>query len=141
MKTFVITSLLVLGLNCVSGRNHHFLSSGNNKDFRGYKQKNDLPKDISLWISEHQVKMFSGFSVQIFAIDNGRVSAHLKDPNINQYLPTIPSELSYVNFTWASGPKKYHYHFDRLQSLDESILKPPTISIKPMGIVPKTPQG
>lgn len=87
------------------------------------------------------MKLFSGFSFQIYAIDNGRVSPHLKDPNVNQYLPTIPSEVSYVNFTWASGPKKYNYHFDRLQSMDESILKSPTISIDTIGVVPKSPQG
>lgn len=121
----------------VSLRNHHYISGGGGKDYG----KDDV-HDISLWIKQNQVKMFSGFSFHIYAIDNGKVSPHLKDPNVNQYLPVIPSELSSVNFTWASGPsKKYTYHFDRLQSLDESILKPPIISIPAMGVVPKTPQG
>lgn len=45
-----------------------------------------------------------------------------------------------MNFTWSS-PKKYTYHFDRLTTSDETILKPPTISIDAMGTVPKNPQG
>lgn len=79
--------------------------------------------------------------MKIFAIDNGKVSPHIKDPNFPIYLPTIPSEVSYVNFTWKSGAKKYDYHFDRLQSLDENILKPPIISIKIKGRVPRNPKG
>lgn len=79
--------------------------------------------------------------MKIYAIDNGKVSAHIKDPNFNQYLPVIPSEVSSVNFTWKSGPKKYDYNFDRLQSLDESILKPPTLSIKIKGRIPQEPKG
>lgn len=118
--------------------------------------------DISLWINKDQgrrskvifspqtkhffipivVKLFSGYSMQIFAIENGKVNQHLKDPNISAYLPTIPSAVSYVNFTWSSGgSKKYTYHFDRLTSSDETLLKPPTISIDLMGQIPKTPQG
>ncbi|XP_055713451.1 protein shifted-like isoform X1 [Phlebotomus papatasi] len=108
-------------------RHHHHLH---------YEKDNDL----SLWINEMQVKMFSGFSMKIFAIDNGKVSPHIKDPNFSMYLPTIPSEVSYVNFTWKSGAKKYDYHFDRLQSLDENILKPPSISIKTKGRVPRNPK-
>lgn len=79
--------------------------------------------------------------MKIYAIDNGKVSLHIKDPNFNQYLPVIPSEVSSVNFTWRSGAKKYYYHFDRLQSLDESILKPPTISIKTQGKIPQEAKG
>lgn len=97
--------------------------------------------DLSLWIDEEQVRIFSGFQMKIFAIDNGRVSPHIKDPNFNQYLPIIPSEVGCVNFTWKSGTKKYYYNFDRLQSIDENILKPPTISIKPKGRVPRDPKG
>ncbi len=82
-----------------------------------------------------------GFSMKIYAIDNGKVSAHIKDPNFNLYLPVIPSEVSLVNFTWKSGSKKYYYNFDRLQSLDESILKPPTLSIKIKGRIPQEPKG
>lgn len=79
--------------------------------------------------------------MKIYAIDNGKVSYHIKDPDFNQYIPTIPSEVSCVNFTWRSGTKKYYYHFDRLQSLDENILKPPTISIKLQGKVPQQSKG
>lgn len=80
--------------------------------------------------------------MKIFAIDDGRVSLHLKSPNqLNNNLPIIPSEVSCVNFTWRSGTKKYYYHFDRLQSLDESILKPPSISIRTQGKVPQEAKG
>lgn len=102
----------------------------------------DIEREVNYSSSTpNSVKKFSGYSVQIYAIDNGRVSPHLKDPHINDYLPTIPSEVSSVNFTWSSGPKKYTYHFDRLTTSDDTILKPPTISIDAMGVVPKTPQG
>lgn len=79
--------------------------------------------------------------MKIFAIDNGRVSMHLKSPNFNNNLPIIPSEVTCVNFTWRSGTKRYYYHFDRLQSLDETILKPPTVSIKIKGKVPQDAKG
>lgn len=82
-----------------------------------------------------------GYSMKIYAIDNGRVSMHLKSPNFNNNLPIIPSEMSCVNFTWRSGTKKYYYNFDRLQSLDETILKPPTVSIKNKGKVPQESKG
>lgn len=108
---------------------------------RYHSDERDLDNDLSLWIDEQQVKMFSGFKMKIYAIDNGKVSQHIKDPNFNQYLPIIPSEVSTVNFTWMSGNKKYYYNFDRLESLDENILKAPTISIKPQGKVPRDPKG
>lgn len=79
--------------------------------------------------------------MKIYAIDNGRVSMHLKSPNFNNNLPIIPSEMSCVNFTWHSGKKKYRYNFDRLQSLDETILKPPTVSIRIKGRVPQESKG
>lgn len=79
--------------------------------------------------------------MKIYAIDNGRVSHHLKDPNFNHYIPTIPSEVGCVNFTWRSGARRYTYEFDRLQSLDENILKPPTISIKLKGRIPQESKG
>ena len=82
-----------------------------------------------------------GYSMKIYAIDNGRVSMHLKSPNFNNNLPIIPSEMTCVNFTWRSGTKKYYYHFDRLQSLDETILKPPTVSIRIKGKVPQESKG
>lgn len=79
--------------------------------------------------------------MKIYAIDNGKVSMHLKSPNFNNNLPIIPSELTCVNFTWRSGAKRYYYHFDRLQSLDESMLKPPTVSIRIKGKVPQEAKG
>lgn len=79
--------------------------------------------------------------MKIYAIHNGKVETELRDPNFNQYLPTVPSEVNCVNFTWKSGPKKYYYHFDRLKSLDESILKAPTVSIKTKGKIPSEEKG
>lgn len=79
--------------------------------------------------------------MKIYAINNGSVSYHIKDPHFNQYIPTIPSEVNSVNFTWRSGNRKYYYQFDRLQSLNENILKSPTISIDLEGEVPKASQG
>lgn len=96
--------------------------------------------DLTLWIDEKQVKMFSGVSMEIYAIVNGNVLPYILDPNFEHYLPVIPSEVSYVNFTWKAGNKKYNYHFDQLQSYDESILEAPEISIKTKGRVPKRPK-
>lgn len=79
----------------------------------------------------------AGFLIKVYAIAGGRVSYYVKDPRINQHIPTIPSEVHSVNFTWRSGTRKYYYNFDRLQSLDETILKPPTVSIKVQGKVPE----
>ncbi|XP_026463237.1 protein shifted-like isoform X2 [Ctenocephalides felis] len=101
-------------------------SSGNN----GYE-------DLALWIDKEQVKMFSGMSIKIDVIANGNVQPYILEPMFEQHLPEIPSEVSYVNFTWVSGMKKYYYHFDRLHSSDESILEPPVISIKTKGRVPR----
>ncbi|XP_039276528.1 protein shifted [Nilaparvata lugens] len=94
--------------------------------------------DLSLWIDAQQVKMYSGFAMEIYAIMDGNVLEYILDPNFERYLPIIPSEVEYVNFTWKSGmKKKYYYNFDRLQSFDEAILEPPVISIKTKGKVPK----
>ena len=79
-------------------------------------------------------------SYEIYAIVNGNVLPYILDPNFEKYLPVIPSEVSYVNFTWKSGTKKYNYNFDHLQSFDESILEAPVISIKTKGRVPKKPK-
>uniref|UniRef100_A0A2M3Z3K0 Putative wif domain protein n=1 Tax=Anopheles braziliensis TaxID=58242 RepID=A0A2M3Z3K0_9DIPT len=106
-----------------------------------YAYQDQYDDDLSLWIDEQQVKIFSGVAMKIYAIDNGRVSPHIRDPNFSQYLPMIPSEVSCVNFTWKAGSKKYYYNFDRLMSVDENILKPPTISIKTEGRVLTSSQG
>ncbi|XP_042911850.1 protein shifted isoform X1 [Parasteatoda tepidariorum] len=96
--------------------------------------------DITLWIDKNQVKEYSGYPYDIFAIANGVVLQYLLDPNFEKYLPIIPSEVSSVNFTWKSGDHKYFYDFDQLKSYNESILGDPVISIKTKGKVPKRPK-
>lgn len=96
--------------------------------------------DLSLWIDKHQVKMFSGYAMEIYAIMDGHVLPHILEPNFEEHLPVIPSEVGYVNFTWKSGMKKYYYNFDRLQSFDEAILEPPVITIKTKGRIPRRPK-
>lgn len=46
-----------------------------------YRNRHGLEKDndLSLWINEQQVKVFSGFSMKVYAIDNGRVNPHVRD--------------------------------------------------------------
>lgn len=105
-----------------------------------YYQTNEPPTDLSLWISEQQVKMFSGYFIRIFAIENGRVNPLLKDPAFDSLMPIIPPEISYMNFTWTAARKKYRYHFDQMMSLDEKILLSPVISIKPKGKIPQEPK-
>lgn len=83
----------------------------------------------------------SGLEMEIYAITEGRVLSYLLDPEFESKLPIIPSEVSYVNFTWKSGVKRYTYNFYQLQSLDETILKTPSITIKAKGRVPKRPKG
>nr|CAG4643939.1 EOG090X05QS [Lepidurus arcticus] len=95
---------------------------------------------LSLWIDQQQVKMFSGFSMEIYAIADGRVLPYILDPNFEKHLPIIPSEVGYVNFTWKSGDKKYYYHFDRLQSSNEEILPPPHITVETKGRIPRKPK-
>lgn len=57
-------------------------------------------------------------------------------------MPTIPSEVNSVNFTWESGKhNKYYYVFDQLQSHNENILKSPNISINLEGKVPQGAKG
>ncbi|XP_075738813.1 WNT inhibitory factor 1 isoform X6 [Rhipicephalus microplus] len=99
------------------------------------KPRND---DFSLWIDEKQVREFSGFPMEIFAILDGVVLPYILDPNFERYLPVIPSGVNSVNFTWKAGENKhYYYDFDMLQSFDSSILKDPVISIDTKGKVPR----
>ncbi|KAK6642574.1 hypothetical protein RUM43_004076 [Polyplax serrata] len=77
---------------------------------------------------------------EIHVIDGGFVLPYILDPNFENYLPMIPSEVNSVNFTWRSGSKKYFYNFDILKTLDETILDPPQISIKTKGKIPKRPK-
>ncbi|KAF4518844.1 hypothetical protein B566_EDAN006695 [Ephemera danica] len=95
---------------------------------------------LRLWIDRQQVKMFSGFSMEIYAIIDDHVLPYILDPNFEKYLPIIPSEVGYVNFTWQSGIRKFFYNFDRLQSFDENILQPPLISIPTRGRIPRRPK-
>lgn len=78
---------------------------------------------------------------EIHVIDGGIVLPYILDPNFENHLPIIPSEVNSVNFTWRSGSKKYFYNFDILKTLDETILDPPQISIKTRGKIPKRPKG
>ncbi|GBP51764.1 Protein shifted [Eumeta japonica] len=100
------------------------------------KSTENRTPDISLWIDERQVRMFSGISMQVYAIVHGNVSPYILDPNFSHKLPIIPSEVGYVNFTWKAG-SKFYYHFDTLTSSDPKTLKPPVLSIKTKGRVPK----
>ncbi|XP_043509679.1 protein shifted isoform X3 [Frieseomelitta varia] len=123
------SAAIALLLDTAAARHHH--RSGN-----GHKPTGD----ISLWIDQQQIKMFSGVEMEIFAITEGRVLPYLLDPEFESKLPIIPSEVTYVNFTWKSGVKKYYYNFYRLKSFDETILKTPYITIKTQGRVPKRPK-
>ncbi|CAG4958418.1 unnamed protein product [Parnassius apollo] len=118
---------LTMSLSITAGR----------RDYKDFDVKQ--ASDISLWIDERQVRMFSGISMQVFAILNGHISPYILDPNFSHKLPTIPSEVGYVNFTWRSK-KRYHYNFDTLTSSDPKLLKPPVLSIKTQGRVPKAPK-
>ncbi|XP_060663804.1 protein shifted isoform X1 [Drosophila nasuta] len=108
----------------------------------GGNRHNRNEESISLWINEQQLKMLSalyfpqGYSDRIYAIHNGRVTNEMRDTTFYNYL-VIPSEVNYVNFTWKSGKRKYFYDFDRLQTMDESILKAPTLSINKRGRIPQ----
>lgn len=107
---------------------------------RNSRRQQRAGADLSLWIDRQQVKMFSGFPMEIYVIANGRVLSYILDPMFEKYLPIIPAEVGYVNFTWRSGEKKYYYHFDRLQSFDEDILAPPTVSVDTHGRIPRKPK-
>ncbi|XP_042880743.1 mucin-5AC-like isoform X2 [Penaeus japonicus] len=103
---------------------------------RGPRRRNDL----SLWIDRRQVKMFSGYVMEIFAIHDGHVLPYILDPNFEKHLPVIPSEVESVNFTWQAGRKRYDYTFDRLYSQDEDILHAPVVSMATHGRIPKKPK-
>ena len=79
--------------------------------------------------------------MKIFVIVNGAVQPYILDPHFEDYLPIIPAEVSYVNFTWRTEQHKYIYHFTNLQSFNMNILKPPTISIRNKGRIPRKPKG
>lgn len=134
----VIVHILVYTQLILARHEHNYLAH-HYQHYHQY-QTHEPPTDLSIWISEQQVKVLSGYSLRIFAIENGRVSHFLRDPAFDSYLPMIPPEVSYVNFTWTAGQKKYRYHFDQMTSLNEEILQPPIISIKPKGKIPHEPK-
>ena len=78
--------------------------------------------------------------MEIYVIYNGVVSPILLDPNFEEHLQVVPAEVNYVNFTWKAGNRKYFYNFNRLKSFNEVILRPPLISIKTDGKIPKRPK-
>lgn len=139
MRSFLVFTIL-LHIRIIFARHEHNYLAHHYQHYHQYQTHHEPPTDLSIWISEQQVKVLSGYSLRIFAIENGRVSHFLRDPAFDSYLPMIPPEVSYVNFTWTAGQKKYRYHFDQLTSLNEEILQPPIISIKPKGKIPQEPK-
>ncbi|XP_046456634.1 protein shifted-like isoform X3 [Daphnia pulex] len=134
------SSSLVAHNNNNNNNNNGATKRGGRMERRNRQQQQDKD-DLSLWIDQQQVKMFSGFPMEIYIAAEGRVLSYILDPNFEKYLPVIPSEVGYVNFTWKSGEhKKYYYHFDRLQSFNEDILQPPTVSVEIRGRVPRKPK-
>ncbi|KAB7499324.1 hypothetical protein Anas_00824 [Armadillidium nasatum] len=81
-----------------------------------------------------------GYNMEIYAIINGRVMSYILDPDFEDQLPIIPSEVESVNFTWRSPKKKYFYNFDLLSSFDQEILQTPLVSIRKRGRVPRKPK-
>ncbi|XP_020802763.1 protein shifted isoform X4 [Drosophila serrata] len=118
-------------------------AAGGSGNGGGSHRHNREENGISLWINEQQLKMLTalyfpqGYSEKLYAIHNGRVTNDLRDTTLYNFL-VIPSEVNYVNFTWKSGARrKYFYDFDRLQTMDDSILKAPTLSIRKSGRIPQ----
>ena len=60
----------------------------------------DVENDVncyhnSLWIVTRDCEIqFSGISMQIYAIADGKVLPYILDPNFEKYLPVVPSEVS-----------------------------------------------
>lgn len=141
VKTYATTSTIASNhsVNHNSNNKNRPTKRGGRMERRNRQQQHK--DDLSLWIDQQQVKMFSGFPMEIYIAADGRVLSYILDPNFEKYLPIIPSEVDYVNFTWKSGEnKKYYYHFDRLQSFNEDILQSPTISVEIRGRVPRKPK-
>ncbi|CAG7833400.1 unnamed protein product [Allacma fusca] len=132
-----------LNLNCSRNKGNHRRRGNNGKHAnRSTTEDDSRPKrhrhsDLSMWIDEQQVKLFSGLRLEIQVIADGNVMPYILDPNFEKYLPVIPAEVGVVNFTWRAGDRKYFYHFDRLQSFSEDILLPPVVSIDTRGRIPR----
>lgn len=139
MKLILILLSLIQLCHYAVARHDHYFTHHHHYQHH-YYLTNEPQTDLSIWISEQQVKMFSGYSIRIYAIENGRVNPLLRDPAFDTLMPIIPDEIRYMNFTWTSANKKYRYHFDQMVSLDENVLLPPVISIKPKGKIPQEPK-
>ncbi|ODN00114.1 Protein shifted [Orchesella cincta] len=113
-------------------------SSGDERN--GERPRRHRHSDLSMWIDEKQVKMFSGYPMLIHIITDGYVLPYLLDPDFEKHLPVIPAEVGFVNFTWRAGDKKYFYNFDRLQSFNEEVLLPPIVSVDTRGRIPRRPK-
>jgi len=95
-------------------------------------------KDLSIWIDEDQVKLFSGIQhIIIHVVANGLVMPHLLDRNMETHLPVIPPEVEEVRFKWTAGERKYRYNFYRLESHDQDLLLHPRLTIPLKGRIPK----
>ncbi|KAF0299970.1 Protein shifted [Amphibalanus amphitrite] len=104
---------------------------------RGRRHRGEHSDDLGLWIDPDQIEQFSGYRIQIPIIIKGQLLSHIMDPNFERYLPMIPAEVGYVNFTWSSGRRRYNYSFYELASDDTTVLMPPIVSINRSGRVPK----
>jgi len=77
-------------------------------------------KDLSIWLAEDQVKLFSGIRhMMIHVVANGIVMPYLLDRNLETHLPVLPPEVDEVRFRWRAGKRKYRYNFYRLESHDQ----------------------
>jgi len=95
-------------------------------------------KDLSIWLAEDQVKLFSGIRhMMIHVVANGIVMPYLLDRNLETHLPVLPPEVDEVRFRWRAGKRKYRYNFYRLESHDQHLLLNPTINIAMRGQIPR----
>ncbi|XP_064110570.1 uncharacterized protein LOC135218287 isoform X2 [Macrobrachium nipponense] len=115
-------------------------STRRGKRRRRGRRRQQQSKDLALWIDEQQVKLFSGYTMEIFVIHDGKVLPYILDPNFEKHLPVIPYEVQRVNFTWQAGRRRYYYTFDRLFSHNPEILEAPVVSLSPKGRVPRKPK-
>lgn len=95
MRSAVLLTIfpILLNIRFILARhdNHNYLAH-HYQHYHQY-QTQEPQTDLSIWISEQQVKLLSGYSLRIFAIENGRVSHFLRDPAFDSYLPMIPPEV------------------------------------------------
>lgn len=87
MNSFISVVLLLFIVASLSYARH---------DYRSRHHGIDKDNDLSLWINEQQVKVFSGFSMKVYAIDNGKVNPHVRD----KVSADPKSELIQSNWHW-----------------------------------------